>query len=169
MLSPWRGTSTSYRSAQKVRAAARRRWVVRAAPNVLFIIHYLRMRSSKNDSENWSGQNRTSRTATAMACCCGRGEVRVPAIPLRRKCVWRIRARRRQVIRAFPTCYSLFIICACAVSKLTVGRTSRTACYRHAKYCNVNVLHCTVRRDTACICSSPDTSLLLWKWSGFQD
>ena len=25
--------------------------------------NYLRMRSSKNDRENWSGQNRTSRTA----------------------------------------------------------------------------------------------------------
>ena len=37
--------------------------VVRAAPNVLFIIHYLRMRSSKNYRENWSGQKRTSRTA----------------------------------------------------------------------------------------------------------
>ena len=37
-------------------------------PNVLFIIHYLRMCSSKNDSENWSGQNRTSRTA-----CYGHG------------------------------------------------------------------------------------------------
>ena len=34
------------------------------------------------------------------------------------------------------------------------------------KYCNVNVLHCTVRRDTACVHSSPDPSLLLWKWVG---
>ena len=42
--------------------------LLRAAPNVLFIIHYLRMRSSKNDRENWSGQNRTSRTA-----CYGHG------------------------------------------------------------------------------------------------
>ena len=30
---------------------------------VLFTIHHLRMRSFKNDRENWSGQNRTSRTA----------------------------------------------------------------------------------------------------------
>ena len=42
------------------RIHTRRRQVVRAAPNVLF---YMRMRSSKNDRENWSGQNRTSRTA----------------------------------------------------------------------------------------------------------
>ena len=48
-----------------------RRWqVVRGAPNVLFIIHYLRMRSSKNDRENWSGQNRTSQTA-----CYGHGYI----------------------------------------------------------------------------------------------
>ena len=45
------------------RIRARQQQVVRAAPNVLFIIHCLRMRSSKNDRENWSGQNRTSRTA----------------------------------------------------------------------------------------------------------
>ena len=32
-------------------------------PNLLFIIHYLRMHSFKNDRENGSGQNRTSRTA----------------------------------------------------------------------------------------------------------
>ena len=45
------------------RIRARRRQVVRGAPNMLFIIHYLRMRSFKNGRENWSGQNRTSRTA----------------------------------------------------------------------------------------------------------
>ena len=44
------------------RIRARQRQVVRVAPNVLFIIHYLHMRSSKNDRENWSSQNRTSRT-----------------------------------------------------------------------------------------------------------
>ena len=32
------------------------------------------------------------------------------------------------------------------------------------KYCNVILPHCTVRRDTACIHSSPDSSLLLRKW-----
>ena len=38
---------------------------------------------------------------------------------------------------------------------------------RHVtKYCNVIVPHCTVRRDTACIRSSPYPSLLLRKWVG---
>ena len=38
---------------------------------------------------------------------------------------------------------------------------------RHVtKYCNVMVPHCTVRRDTACIRSSPDPSLLFRKWVG---
>ena len=34
------------------------------------------------------------------------------------------------------------------------------------KYCNMIGPHCTVRRDTACIYSSPDPSLLLQKWVG---
>ena len=54
-----------------LRIRARRRQVVRAAPSVLFVIDYLRMRSSKNDSENWSGQNRTSRTACYGHACTG--------------------------------------------------------------------------------------------------
>ena len=45
------------------RIRTNRRQVARAIPSVLFIIHYLCMRSFKNDCENWSGQNRTSRTA----------------------------------------------------------------------------------------------------------
>ena len=52
---------------------ANQRQVARAAPSVLFIIQYLRMGSLKNDYENWSGQNRTSRTTcyghvTCMCC-----------------------------------------------------------------------------------------------------
>ena len=45
------------------RTCANRRQVARVASSVLSIIHYLRMHSFKNDWENWSGQNRTSRTA----------------------------------------------------------------------------------------------------------
>ena len=56
----------------RVAYTRRRRQVVRAAPKVLFIIHYLRMRSFKNDRENWSGQTRTSRTA-----CYGHGNIAV--------------------------------------------------------------------------------------------
>ena len=58
-----------------------RRQVVRAAPNVLLIIPYLRMRSSKNDHENWSGQNRTSRTACYGHACSYYGSTSVPKWP----------------------------------------------------------------------------------------
>ena len=54
------------------------------------------------------------------ASCCGLGKVRVLAMAVSRKCVWRIRARRQLVVRAAQMCYSLFIIYTCAVPKMTV-------------------------------------------------
>ena len=41
---------------------------------------------------------------------------------------------------------------------------------RHVtKYCSVIGPHCTVRRDTACICSSPDPSLFCGSELGLRD
>ena len=66
MLWPWRGMSTSYSSAQKVRVAYTCTSTTGCKSGPKRVIHYslsARMRSFKTDCENWSGQNRTSRTA----------------------------------------------------------------------------------------------------------
>ena len=74
-------------------------------PNMLFIIHYLHKRSSKNDRENWSSQKRSGQNRTSWTTCYGHGGCYISEepFPLQTWNLYRWRAR----IGVYKTCSSM--------------------------------------------------------------